>query len=134
MAWKFGDEMSGPIVSRLFESAPRSKTYDSPFFGHINTAFRSIQFGGDCKPLLVVIGDEANPVHFEIWTPNGLLLHTQKDGSIELKGFPENARSSSLARLDTPFRVNRRGQILIPVNAEPKGYAVLLATPAEGSR
>ena len=125
--------MSGPIMSGVFDPALNGRGYYSPFFGQIAAPWRTVQFGPTCKPILVSVGDTANRSHMEFWTPAGPLMFTRPDGSLELNGFAEKALPGNLARADTPIRVNRRGQVLLPVTTGGSGFAVLLANPLGGT-
>jgi len=129
-AWQVGDQMVGPIASHFFDAPAKARSYESRFFGPMGTPFRVIQFSADCKPLLIVIGDNFLKGRFELWTPNGLLTHTKDNGFLALDGFSGNVLPGPLVRTEPPLRINRHGQIAIPVSLEPDGYAILLATPS----
>ena len=126
--------MTGPITSGVFDPAVNGRGYYSPFFGQIAAPWRTVQFGANCKPLLVAVGDTANRSHIEFWTPSGPLMFTRPDGSLELNGLVEKALPGNLARADTPIRVNRRGQVLLPVSIGTSGFAILLANPLAGAQ
>jgi hypothetical protein len=129
-AWQVGDQMLGPIASHFFDAPAKARSYESHFFGPMGTPFRVIQFSADCKPLLIVIGDNFLKGRFELWTPNGLLAHTKDNGFLAFDGVSGNVLPGALVRTEPPLRINRRGQIAMPVTIEPEGYAILLATPS----
>jgi hypothetical protein len=129
--WAIGAEMKGPLASSAFDGPGpgKQRAYESLFFGHMGSPFRTIQYAGDCSAQLIVIGDSLLRGKFELWTPDGLLTYTQPDGYLQLPGFTGKVLPGALVRRDAPFRMNRRGQIAMPVGVEPGGYAILLATP-----
>jgi hypothetical protein len=133
-----GTDMKGPIASHIFDAPAKNRIYESRFFGPMGAPFRVIQFSADCKPLLIIVGDNFLKGRFEIWTPNGLFSRTvpENGGFLDLKGFTGRVLPDQLVRSDTPLRINRHGQVLVPVNFEPDGYALLLGTPTPttGSR
>jgi hypothetical protein len=131
--WIVGEEMAGPITSHTFEQGTKVKPYDSRFFGHIATPYRLVQFSADCKPLVIVLVDAAHPYYVEMWTPKGLLTHTNSQGLFEFNGYSPKVTSAQLIKGDTPLRINRHGVIAFPVNLEPDGFAILLATPTLGA-
>jgi hypothetical protein len=130
--WEIGAEVKGPVAAHAFDQAGNNRSYNSPFFGHMASPFRTVQFGPDCKPLLISIGDTYMRGKFEIWTGSGILTWVQPDGSLNLNGFSEKAAPGNLLRADTPIRVNRRGQVLLPVTTGGSGFAILLANPLGG--
>ncbi|HTX35088.1 MAG TPA: hypothetical protein VME43_08705 [Bryobacteraceae bacterium] len=133
-SWNFGDEMTGPISSHLYEEAPKTKPYESRYLGRLSATSRITQFNQECKPLLITIADTSQPDRFEIRTPNGLLTNTRADGFLDLNGYAGKALPDRLARVETPMRVNRSGAVLIPVRIAPERFAILLGTPPSGLR
>jgi hypothetical protein len=132
-AWHVGDEMIGPIAGHLFEAPVKNRFYEALVFDRMITPFRIIQCSAEGKPLIITVGDNSQPGHFEIHTPNGLLTYTKDDGFLDLGAFPGNVLPGLVVRADTPLRVNRHGQVLLPVTFEDR-YAILLATPIGGPR
>jgi hypothetical protein len=130
--WQLGAEMVGPIMSRSFDQATKTRSYDSPFLGHMPSPYRNIQFNGECKALTITVGDTSRQGFIEIWTPAGILTWTRPDGFLELSSFDENVAPGSLLRADAPIRINRRGQVLLPMTSA-SGFAILLATPLAGT-
>lgn len=126
-SWRLGDDMIGPIASHTFDPA-KGKTYESRFFGSMGTPVRVIQCSSDGKPLMIVIGDDHHG-EFEIWTPMGLLAHTRTGGFLNLQGISGNIPARDVVKADSPLRINRIGEILMPVVLDPEGSALLLATP-----
>lgn len=131
--WEVGASMTGPITSHVWEDPVSGRTYDSPFFGRMNSPFRNLQFASDCRPQLIVIGDNAVR-RYELWSPAGLLMHTGPDGFFRFEGFSGKVAPGPLVRSDTPLRINRLGQVALPVKFDAEGWSILLATPTEGSR
>jgi hypothetical protein len=130
--WEVGAPMPGPITSHVWEDPVSGRGYDSPF-GRMNAPFRNLQFASDCRPTLIVIGDNAVR-RYELWSPAGILTFTGPDGLFHFEGFTGKVTPGPLLKTDTPLRINRRGQIALPVRFDAEGWAILLATPAEGSR
>jgi hypothetical protein len=126
--WNIGTAVIGPIASHLSEGPAPSHTYDSPFFGRIATPFREVQCSAAGIPLVIVIGDAQKHL-YEIWTGNGLLTHTRSGSFLDLPGITGNVLPGQIIRGDTSLRINRTGQILMPVTLETEGVALLLATP-----
>jgi hypothetical protein len=126
--WNIGTAVTGPIASHLSEGPATNRTYDSPFFGRIATPFREIQCSAAGTPLVIVIGDAPKRL-YEIYTGNGLLTHTRPGGFLDLPGVMGNVLPGQVIRGDTFLRINRVGQIVMPVTLEPEGFALLLATP-----
>lgn len=122
--------MNGPIASHVFDPAASGRTYLSPYYGILNTPFRTILFGSNCQPLLIAIGDGSARGRFEVWSPLGMVTRQKPEGFYEFKGFAGNVQSSSFLKPDA-MRVNKRGQVLIPVSLSPQGYALLLGTPTQ---
>ena len=77
--WEIGADVKGPIAAHAFDQAGNNRSYNSPFFGHMASPFRTVQFGPDCKPLLISIGDTYMRGKFEIWTGSGILTWVQPD-------------------------------------------------------
>jgi hypothetical protein len=119
--WVVGAEMNGPIAAHIFDAPARAKVYESRFFGPMGAPFRVIKFSSDCKPLLIVIGDNFLKGRYEIWTPNGLFSRTLADGFLDLKRFAGKALPDQLIRADTPLRINRHGQVPCPSASSPTG-------------
>jgi hypothetical protein len=126
--WQMGADVNGPITSHGFESAVAGHSYDSPFYGKLTTPIRTIQYAGDCKPLLIAIGDANTRGRFELWTPEGSFTYLKPDGSWSFPGFEPRITSASFVRPDSGLRINRHGQLLVPVTL-PQGMALLVATP-----
>jgi hypothetical protein len=126
--WNIGTAVIGPIASHVSEAPAKNPIYDSPFFGKIPKPFREIQCSGAGTPLVIVIGDTKQR-QYEIWAGNGLLTHTRADGFLDLPGITGNVLPGQIIRGDTSLRINRVGQILMPVTLDPEGTALLLATP-----
>ena len=93
--WDIGADVKGPIAAHAFDQAGNNRSYNSPFFGHMASPFRTVQFGPDCKPLLIAIGDTFMRGKFEIWTGSGILTWVQPDGSINLNGLPRRLRRAT---------------------------------------
>jgi hypothetical protein len=129
-----GTDMKGPIASHIFDAPAKARVYESRFFGPMGSPFRVIQFSADCKPLLIVIGDNFLKGRFEMWTPNGLFSRTLPDGGgfLDLNGFAGRVLPDRLVRENTPLKINRHGQVLVPVSFDPDGYAIILGTPVGG--
>jgi hypothetical protein len=132
--WVIGADLKGPITSSLFDGPGPAKprAYESPFFGHMASPFRTVHFAADCSPQVIVIGDAALRGKFELWTPQGLLTVTQLDGYLQLPGFSGKGSSGDFVRRDAPLWINQRGQIAMSVSIAPEGYAIVLATPLTG--
>jgi hypothetical protein len=128
-SWAAGDQMEGPIASHGVDSPVKPQAYDSTIFGKIPRVFRAIQYGTDCKPLVISIINYANPENIEVFTPVGPLTHTKPDGFLDLGSFTGKVLPYVARRSDTPMRVNNHGQVLLPVTVEPDGMAILIATP-----
>jgi hypothetical protein len=127
--WIVGGESKGPITSTAFDApGGKPRAYESPFFGHMGSPFRTILYA-DCVPQVIVVGDATLHGKFEFWTPNGLLTYTRPDGFLELPGFMGRVLPTTLARRDAPVQINRRGQVAFLVSLDPEGYAIILATP-----
>jgi hypothetical protein len=126
--WNLGSPVSGPIATHISEAPAKNRAYDSPFFGKIANPFREIQCASDGTPLVIVIGD-AQKHQYEIYTGNGLLTHTRPDGYLDLPGIKGDVLPGQIIRGDTSIRINRSGQILMPVTFDQGGSALLLATP-----
>jgi hypothetical protein len=129
--WQMGADPGGPIVGHAFEAASPGRVYDSPVYGSLKSPIRSVQYAADCRPILIALADAAARGRFELWTPSGLLTFEQPDGSWDFPGFAEKVASGAFARTDTSIRINKRGQVLVPVNLA-RGSALLLGTPAGG--
>lgn len=125
--------MTGPIASHVFEDPVTYRTYQSQFFDTMSSPFRIIQFGSDCRALLIVIGDNTMHGRFEMWTPAGLLAVTNGEGFFEFPGFSWKVTPGPLVRTETPLRINHTGQIAVPVKSGSDS-CILLATPTGGSR
>ena len=126
--WNIGTAVTGPIASHVSEAPAANHTYDSPFFGRIATPFREVQCSAAGTPLVIVVGDAKQRL-YEIYTGNGLLTHTRTGGYLDLPGITGNVLPGEIIRGDTSIRINREGQILLPVMLDPSGSALLLATP-----
>jgi hypothetical protein len=124
--WAIGSESTGPVAGRSFEQPNPSRAYDSPFYGHIVSPFRQIQFNSSCEVLTVAIGFPNG--QFEVRTPKGLLTHKGPNGAFVLPGFSQTVTSGSFLQSDSAFIYNRRNQIALRVVTE-NGFALLLATP-----
>jgi hypothetical protein len=130
--WQMGGDGSGPITSHAFDGAG-GRVYDSPVYGKLKTPIRSVQYASDCRAILVIIGDSAARGRFELWTASGLVTYQSPDGSWVFPGFAGKVTSGAFAHTETSIRINKRGQLLIPVNLA-HGCALLLGNPVEGSR
>jgi hypothetical protein len=112
--WNIGTSVIGPIASHFSEAPAASHTFDSPFFGRIATPFREIQCSAAGTPLVIVIGDARQHL-YEIYTGNGLLTRTRSDGYLDLPGVTGNVLAGQIIRGDTSIRINKTGQILLPI-------------------
>lgn len=128
--WDMGAQMGGPTASQTFDPPAAGRVFDSPYYGHLNAPFRAIQFDADCHPLVIAIGDSSSRGRFEVYTPVGTLTYRNPDGSYQFRGFSGNVESASFVKTDAMLRINRKGQVLIPVTLTPNGYALLLGTPS----
>jgi hypothetical protein len=131
-SWSFGDVMSGPITVHVFDAPPRPRPYDSPRLGHIVSAVRSIQCGSDGKPLLIAIADSSKPGSWELFSPQGIVAFA-RDGFLKINGFEDAISAANVIGGDSPIRINRRGDIVIPVGFLSKpGFAILFAASLGG--
>jgi hypothetical protein len=131
--WSVTSDIKGPITSSVFD-APNGKprTYESQLFGHMPTPFRDIFYTSDCVVQMIVISDAVLHGKVEFWTPNGLLTYTALDGFLLLQGYAGKVPPGAIARRDLMLKINRRGQIAMPIVIDPDGYAIVLATPIPG--
>lgn len=123
-----GGQAIGPVTSHGFESDVANRTYDSPFYGKVTTPIRTIQYAADCTPQLIAIGDANIRGHLELWTPEGSLTYLKLDGAWNFPGIEQRIVSASFVRPDSGLRINRKGNLLIPVTLT-QGMALLIATP-----
>lgn len=127
--WQIGADGSGPIASHGFEGTIQGRIYDSPLFGKLLHPIRTIQYASDCRALLIAIGDSNSKGRFEVWTPEGFLTYAKPDGTWNFPGIPMNVTSAVFLREHSGLRINRSGQLLLPVSLA-QGSALLLATPS----
>ncbi|MGA3091774.1 MAG: hypothetical protein ABSD75_24465 [Terriglobales bacterium] len=127
--WQLGDEPGGVIASHIIEAPGKTRPYDSPFYGRINSPIRVTQFSLDCRPLLIEISDSATRGRIEIWSPAGLVTYLQPSGFFAFNGLRQRVPPGSFVRAETTIRVNARGQLAIPVSLSPHGSAILIGTP-----
>lgn len=131
-SWGFGDVMSGPITGHVFDSPARPRPYDSPRLGHIVSAVRSIHCGGDSRPLLIAIADSSKPGSWELSSPKGVVAFAH-DGFLKINGFDDDLSATNVIGGDSPIRVNRRGDIVMPVAFLTKpGFVILFAASLAG--
>jgi len=126
--WALGADNGGPVAAHLFEQGSASRSYESPFYGHITAPFRQIQFSKECRPLVVAIGDTSTQQRFEIHAPTGLLTYRKPDGAFAFPGFFQKVTSPSFLQSDASWQINRQGHIVLRVTTDG-GFAVLLARP-----
>jgi hypothetical protein len=127
--WQIGDDPGGVIASHLVEGQGKTRPYDSPLYGRINSPIRVTQFSADCRPLLIEISDAATRGRIEIWSPVGLVTYLQPSGFFIFNGLKQRVPPGAFTRAETTIRVNARGQIAIPVSLSPEGPAILVGTP-----
>ena len=126
--------MSGPITGHVFDVPSRPRSYDSPTLGHIASAVRSIQCGGDGKPILIAVADGSRPDRWELFSPKGVVAFAM-DGVLKINGFEGSLDATNVIGGDTPIRINRRGDLAVPVRFLDKpGFAILIASSAGGTQ
>jgi len=130
--WQMGADASGPVASHVYEAPVKGRSYDSPFYGHLTSPFRTIQFSADCRTLVVTIGDTSARGRLELHTPAGVLTYVKPDGFYAFPGVSEKINAGPFINSDAALRINRRGQLLLSGRTQSEGIVLLLATPIGG--
>jgi hypothetical protein len=129
--WLSGDHVTpGPIASHRTQASTGVRFYDSSVLGRITLPTRTVQYAADCRPLVIVLGDGKQ---YEAWTSAGLLTYMKRGFGYLFNGFPTAVPAGSFLRADTTLRMNRRGQVALPVTLH-NGTTILVGTPSGGGR
>jgi hypothetical protein len=115
--WSAGTD----IVSHRFEPPVKGRTYRPPLsYGNdaYSAPFRMVYFGADCLPVMVAVGDAHHGSEYAalgVYTAGRVVELIGPDGQRTFNSAPEeDLPTNAFFKSDTPVRINRRGEILVP--------------------